>query len=144
MKIRTIMARKHRDLLTLRPEDTIQTACTLLTTNKIGALPVRDSDGHLVGILSERDIVKGIYKKGNLVPGLLVGELMTRNVRTCAPDDDVKAVMESMHANRFRHMPVVDDGELVGMVSQGDVVQLRLEQSEMEAGLMRDIAIARR
>jgi CBS domain-containing protein len=144
MKISTILARKQRDVLTLRPEDTIQTACTLMATNKIGALPVRDSDGNLVGILSERDIVKGIYKKTNQVPDLLVGELMTRNVRTCSPDDDVKKVSEAMHNGRFRHMPVVSEGELVGLISQGDVVQLRLEQSEMEAGLMRDIAIARR
>lgn len=144
MKISTILARKQRDVLTLRPEDTIQTACTLMATNKIGALPVRDSEGNLVGILSERDIVKGIYKKANQVPDLLVGELMTRNVRTCSPEDDVKKVGEAMHAGRFRHMPVVSEGELIGLISQGDVVQLRLELSEMEAGVMRDIAIARR
>lgn len=144
MKIQTILARKKRDLLTLRQEDTIQTACTLLVTNQIGALPVRDSEGHLVGILSERDIVKGIHKKSHQVPDLLVGELMTRKVKTISPEDDVKTAMEVMHANHFRHMPVVQDGELIGMVSQGDVVQLRLEQSEMEAGVMRDIAIARK
>ena len=143
MKIATILARKDRPVITLRPEDTIQTASTLLTTNKIGALPVRDMHGNLIGILSERDIVKGICKKGTEVPGLPVGELMTRGVRTCKSDDEIKDVMEQMHAGHFRHMPVVDNGDLVGMVSQGDVVQLRLEQKQMEADVMRDIAIAR-
>ena len=143
MKIATILARKQNEVITLRPEDTIQTATTLLTTNKIGALPVRDMHGNLIGILSERDIVKGIYKKGTEVPNLPVGELMTRGVMTCTPDDEIKTVSETMHSGHFRHMPVVDNGELVGMISQGDVVQLRLEQSEMEANVMRDIAIAK-
>ena len=143
MKIATVLARKQNEVITLRPEDTIQTATTLLTTNKIGALPVRDMHGNMIGILSERDIVKGIYKKGGEVPNLPVGELMTRGVMTCTPDDDCKDVLQTMHTNHFRHMPVVDNGEMVGMVSQGDVIKLRLEQSEMEANVMRDIAIAK-
>ncbi len=143
MKISTILARKERDVLTLRPEDTVQTAGTLLATNNIGALPVRDMHGNLIGILSERDIIRGIYRQGIEIMNQAVGDLMTRGVKTCTPDDDVKEVLEAMSVGHFRHMPVVENSRLIGMVSQGDVVKLRLEQSEMETGVMRDIAIAK-
>lgn len=143
MNIATILARKARDVLTLRPEDTVQTASTLLATNNIGALPVRDMHGNLIGILSERDIIRGVYQSGLETLNLPVGDLMTRGVKTCTPADDVKDVLETMSKYHFRHMPVVEQGQLTGMVSQGDVVKLRLEQSEMETGVMRDIAIAK-
>ena len=143
MKIETILARKGLEIFTLRAEDTIQTASALLTTNKIGALPVRNKDNELIGILSERDVVRGLYEKGVGVADLKVSDLMTENVTTCSRADDVKAVQETMSNRHFRHMPVVENNQLVGMVSQGDVVKVCLEQSQMEANVMRDIAMTR-
>lgn len=143
MKIETILARKGSDVLSLRPEDTIQTAATLLATNKIGALPVRDSSGALVGILSERDIIKGIHAEGCKMLDLLVGDLMTRKVTTCTPDADVTEVQKIMDNGRFRHIPVVVENKLIGVVSLGDVVHMCIEKAETEANVMRDIAIAR-
>ncbi len=143
MIIETILKQKSDVLISLRQEDTVQTAATLLTTNKIGALPVRDKDHALIGIISERDIVKGVYMHGGDVSSLQVRELMTTNVSTCGLDDDVTDVQQRMHNNRFRHMPVVEGGKLVGVISQGDVVHLCLEQSKLEANVMRDLAFAR-
>ncbi len=143
MIIETILKHKSDVLISLRQEDTVQTAATLLTTNKIGALPVRDKDHGLIGIISERDIVKGVYMHGGDISSLQVSELMTTNVSTCSLDDDVTDVQKRMHNNRFRHMPVVEGGKLVGVISQGDVVHLCMEQSKLEANVMRDLAFAR-
>jgi len=143
MKIELILQRKGNDVISLRPEDTIQTAAAILSTNKIGALPVKNGAEELVGILSERDIVKGLYKSGAGCINRLVGDLMTTEVATCTVSDKVKDVQQVMHNGRFRHVPVVKDGKLYGVVSQGDVMYLCIEQAQTEASVMREIAIAR-
>lgn len=143
MKIELILQRKGNDVISLRPEDTVQTAAAILSTNKIGALPVKNGVEELVGILSERDIVKGLYKSGAGCINLLVSDLMTTKVATCTVSDKVKDVQEVMHSGRFRHVPVVKDGKLYGVVSQGDVMHLCIEQAQTEASVMREIAIAR-
>ena len=145
MKISDILKNKQKTIVTIRPEDTIETAATLLATNKIGAMPVRDETGKLAGVLSERDIVRGVAEKGGKATSLSVATLMTSTVTTCSPDDDVNDVLALMHARRFRHMPVLDaDGAMVGMISQGDLVQCRLEMTKMEVNVLRDYAIASR
>lgn len=145
MKISDILAKKQNAIVTVRPEDTIETAATLLTSNKIGAMPVRDKDGKLAGVLSERDIVRGISEKGAKALSLPVSALMTSAVTTCSPDDEVTNAMATMHTRRFRHMPVLDDtGTMVGMISQGDLVQCKLEMAKMEVNVLRDYAIASR
>lgn len=146
MKIGEVLAKKQTStLIAIRPEDTIETAATLLTSNKIGVLPVRDEDGHLIGILSERDIVRGIAHNGGRGASLGVASLMTTPVTTCSPDDEVGRVLASMHTRRFRHMPVLDtDGEMIGMISLGDLVKTQLEQAELEVSVLRDYAMASR
>ena len=145
MKISDILKNKQNTIVTVRPEDTIETAATLLATNKIGAMPVRDEDGKLAGVLSERDIVRGIAEKGGKATSLSVATLMTSVVTTCSPDDEVTTVLSLMHARRSRHMPVLDEsGAMIGMISQGDLVQCRLEMTKMEVNVLRDYAIASR
>ncbi|MBF0251287.1 MAG: CBS domain-containing protein [Alphaproteobacteria bacterium] len=143
MKIQQIIQTKGGDVIALRPEDTVQTAATVLATNKIGALPVKDANDSLIGILSERDIVKGVHKYGHKALDLLVHNLMTKEVTTCNMEDDVREVQQIMHSGHFRHIPVTQDGKLLGVISQGDVVHMCLIQAENEASVMRDIAIAR-
>ena len=143
MKIETILLRKGREVISLRPEDTVQTAAAILTVNKIGALPVRNGNDELVGILSERDIVKGLHRNGGSCLNNLVQDLMTSKVTTCTPTDDVVDVQGKMHNGRFRHIPVVQEGKLVGVISQGDVMHMCIEKAQTEASVMRDLAIVR-
>lgn len=143
MKISTILLRKGANVISLRPEDTVQTAAAILTTNKIGALPVRNSAEELVGILSERDIVKGLHQIGAACINSLVQDFMSTKVTTCTEDEDVQSVQQKMHNGRFRHIPVIKDGKLVGVISQGDVMHMCIEQAQTEASVMRELAIAR-
>lgn len=143
MKVETIIQRKGSEVISLRPEDTIQTASTILAVNKIGALPVRNGDDELVGILSERDIVRGLHKIGCECLNNLVQDLMSSKVTTCGLDDNVQDVQQKMHIGRFRHIPVIKDGKLHGVVSQGDVMHMCIEKANTEASVMRELAIAR-
>ena len=130
-------------MISLRPEDTVHTATAILATNKIGALPVRDSEDKLVGILSERDIVKGLFQNGAACMDRLVKDLMTSKVITTTMNESVVEVQSKMHNGRFRHIPVVEDGKLMGVVSQGDVMHMCIEKAQTEANVMRELAIAR-
>ena len=143
MKVEMILQRKGNDLISLRPEDTVHTASAILAVNKIGALPVKNGEEELVGILSERDIVRGLYKQGVSCLDNLVQDLMTDKVATCAVDDQVQDVQQKMHNGRFRHIPVIKDGKLFGVVSQGDVMHMCIEKAQTEASVMRELAIAR-
>lgn len=143
MKVEMILQRKGADVISLRPEDTIQTATAILTVNKIGALPVRNGEDELVGILSERDIVKGLHAVGTDCINSTVADLMTSKVTTCTLEDDVVEVQQKMHNGRFRHIPVIKDGKLYGVISQGDVMHMCIEKAQNEANVMRELAIAR-
>jgi len=143
MKVDMILQRKGNEVISLRPEDSVQTASAILAVNKIGALPVKNGDEEVIGILSERDIVRGLYKSGVSCIDLLVKDLMTTDVATCTVNDKVKDVQNIMHTRRFRHLPVVKDGKLHGVVSQGDVMHMCIEQAQTEASVMRELAIAR-
>lgn len=133
--VSTVLERKGHRVVTVAPHDTIDAVVRVLTRNRIGAAPVLESDDRLVGIISERDVLRGTAEHGAHVLGLRVEQLMTREVKTCAPDDQIVALMETMTLQRFRHLPVVRNGVLLGIVSIGDVVKQRLEeaQSELEA-----------
>ncbi len=144
MLIQEILDRKGSGLITNRPEDTIETAAALLASNNIGALPVRDGDGNLIGVISERDIIRGLAQHGAKVRSLRVEDLMTRGVVTIAPTDQVKDAMAVMTMRHFRHLPVVKDGALIGMISSRDVMKYRLEQTELEKNVLRDYAMAAR
>jgi len=144
MTVLGLLNRHDAKIISVRPEDTVETAATLLTSNNIGALPVRDGDGGLVGVLSERDIVHALAETSDRLREMLVESLMTRDVITCRPADTVKEVMEIMRHRHIRHLPVVEEGKLVGVISQRDVMENRLEQAELEKNVLRDVALASR
>jgi CBS domain-containing protein len=120
------------DVVTIGPDMTIAAAAELLSSKKIGAIIVQSQVGGFDGILSERDVVRELGKEGASVLNRKVSDLMTEKLKTCGLDDTALAVLERMSSGRFRHMPVVDAGKLVGLVSIGDVVSARLSQLSME------------
>ncbi|MCB8966191.1 MAG: CBS domain-containing protein [Chloroflexota bacterium] len=143
MKVSGILSIKPGDVITAHPQQTIQEAIGILAARNIGALLIVDDVGKLVGILSERDIVrKAVMHKG--VFDLPVAEVMTTHVVTALPQDDLMSVAHTMTEKRFRHMPILDsDGELIGMISIGDVLKAqrdkyRGEIDTLETQLMAD------
>ena len=105
----------------------------MLAQNRIGAVPVINEDGQLVGIISERDIIRGMSEHGEAVLKLPVDQLMTRDVKTCSSEDQLVDLMEVMTLRRIRHLPVIHNGALHGIVSIGDVVKQRIEEVQSEA-----------
>ncbi|BCX18871.1 MAG: inosine-5-monophosphate dehydrogenase [Geminicoccaceae bacterium] len=146
MKARHILDKKGRRVVTIRADASIETAIHRLALERIGALVVSE-DGEIVeGIVSERDILHALAREGGAIlgPGRQVAEIMTRAVRTCGPEDSVKHLMDTMTRYRVRHLPVVEDGRLIGLVSIGDVVKNRLEEMELETNVLRDVVLAGR
>jgi CBS domain-containing protein len=137
MTVSRILALKGRDVATIQPHRTIGEAAKLLSSQRIGAVLVTGADGHILGILSERDIVRAISVSAAALEDA-VSKYMTERVVTCTPDMLVYDVMESMTQGRFRHLPVVEEGRLAGIVSIGDVVKHRLAEIEAESRAMRD------
>ena len=141
MLVSRVFKDKGDRLVTARPDDTIATAAETLKREGIGAVMVVDERGELAGILSERDIVRAMPEHGTELFNLPVDKLMTREVVTCGPGDRVHEIMKNMTAGRFRHMPVQDDGKLVGIISIGDLVKSRLQELETEASQLRDYIV---
>jgi CBS domain-containing protein len=127
MNIASILARKGGKVVTCRPEQSIRQALSLLAEHNIGALVVVDAQGVPAGIVSERDIVREAARDERLF-ARTVGEIMTRDVVVGVPEDDLRAVRDTMTERRIRHLPVVADGRLVGIVSIGDIVKAERDQ----------------
>ena len=127
MTIATILASKGVKVVTVRPEQTLRQALAMLAHHSIGALVVTDTAGALVGILSERDIVREAVRNETFFD-LSVGDIMTKNVISGQPQDDLNAVARTMTTKRFRHLPVLDGGKLVGVVSLGDIVKAQRDE----------------
>ncbi|HJZ30932.1 MAG TPA: CBS domain-containing protein [Hyphomicrobiaceae bacterium] len=144
MKVREYLARVKRVVITCHPEDTIDIAATQLVTKQIGAMPVRDADGRIVGMLSERDIMRGFAQRGREVENLLVGDLMATRLITCGLDHHMVEARNLMKANRIRHLPVLEHGQLVGLLSISDVLEAILQDTDLEVHILRDQALARR
>ncbi len=140
MIVSAILKQKGADVETTHPEVSIAEAARRLTEKGIGSLVVCEPQGKVVGILSERDIIKGISTHGQAVVGLPIKSIMTDGIITCAPDDQVKHIMSVMTRQRVRHIPVLVDRKLVGIVSIGDLVKSRLGQTELEVNVLRDHA----
>ncbi len=138
MKVESILEAKGRDILTIPSDTKVAEAARMLKEHRIGALVVSDDWSTAAGILSERDIVHAMVDHGAAVQDLPVSDLMTREVITCAPDDAIVDLMTQMTERRIRHLPVVEDGVLCGMVSIGDVVKNRIAEVETEASAMRE------
>jgi CBS domain-containing protein len=138
MLVKQIFKQKDDRIITVQPDDTVATAAEILKRENIGAVMVSEPGSELAGILSERDIVRAIPEHGPNLFDLTVAQLMTREVVTCSSEDRVHDLMKKMTAGRFRHLPVVDDGKLTGIISIGDVVKSRLEELEAEASQLRE------
>jgi CBS domain-containing protein len=137
MTVAAILNGKGRDVIAEKSATPLSGICKVLTEKGIGAILITDGQGHIEGIISERDIVKAVGREG---PGALdkpVGDIMTRSVVTCADSDTINDVMSQMTKGRFRHVPVVTDGQVTGVISIGDVVKYRIAQVEQEAESMR-------
>ena len=137
MNVETILGTKGRAVATIRPEDTVGAAVEALVSGNIGALVASEDGEHVDGIISERDIVHALADHGPDLLSLTVAEVMTRPVVTCDPTESVAELMAEMTNRRIRHLPVVQNGLLCGIVSIGDVVKNRLDEIEYEARSLR-------
>lgn len=137
MTVAAILSGKGHDIITARSDALLAEICETLAKNKIGAVVVSDSDGQVDGIISERDVVRVVGTQGASALQLPVSNVMTRNVVTCSEENNINEVMARMTQGRFRHMPVLKDGKLSGVISIGDVVKFKIAQIELEAEQMR-------
>jgi CBS domain-containing protein len=137
MTVSRILALKGRDVTTITPHRSVADAIALLAARRIGAVIVGGDDGAVLGILSERDIVRALAAGADALQHP-VSRYMTAEVVTCAPDMLIIDVMEEMTAGRFRHMPVMEGGRLAGIVSIGDVVKYRLDEMQHETQALRE------
>jgi CBS domain-containing protein len=137
MNVEAILRGKGRAVATIRPDQAIAAALAALRERNIGALVVSEDGDGVDGIISERDIVHGLAEHGSALLSLNVAGVMTRRVATCDPADSVADLMAEMTNRRIRHLPVVRDGRLVGIVSIGDLVKNRLDEIEFEARSLR-------
>ena len=139
MQVRHILHGKGRDVVAIGSNATICDAARLLTERKIGALVVTDGNGALIGIISERDLVRAVAKGGAAAFAEQVSAHMTPQPETCTEAETVESVMEAMTRGRFRHVPVLDEQmRLCGMISIGDVVKTRIAETVSEAAALRD------
>lgn len=140
MLVRDILSTKQiGKIISVATTDTVSHAAELLSEMRIGAVIVRDAGNEMDGILSERDIVREIGRRGVGCMGDSVSVLMTTNVKSCTSTDTTQAVMQMMTDGRFRHLPVLDDGSLVGVISIGDVVAARIKEVQFENESMADL-----
>jgi CBS domain-containing protein len=138
MNVASILAGKSTEIITARTNATLLEIAETLTKNRIGCIILDDGKGGIAGIVSERDLVRAIAHSGQDILHSPVSKCMTKNVITCQTSDTMDTIMAAMTDGRFRHMPVVEDGELIAVISIGDVVRLRIEEAELEAAAMRD------
>jgi CBS domain-containing protein len=136
--IQTILSWKGSTVYTVKSTASVECAAKALADHDIGALVVKGADGDTVGIVSERDILRALRAEGAAMLARPVAEIMTRQITTCTPQDELFGVMERMIDGRLRHLPVIEDGQLVGIISIRDVVRSRLEEKEREVTALRE------
>jgi len=137
MTVQAILQSKGAQVVSVSPGDTVGNVARVLADRRIGAVLVRQ-EGKVVGVFSERDVVRGLARHGAQALERPVSDLMTHDVITCKPLESVHDVMERMTARRIRHLPVIDNGQLIGIVSIGDLVKERIEEAEREAQDLRE------
>ena len=137
MKVEDIIHRKGAAVITIGPDLNVKLASHKLLFENISALVVVDGES-MVGMLSERDIARALARHGELLTRMQARDIMTKHIVTCALNDDLRRVMALMTQHRVRHLPVLRDGRLAGIVSIGDVVKYRLEELELETNVLRD------
>jgi CBS domain-containing protein len=137
MTVRAILNSKGHQITSVEPDTKLSAAIKILSERKIGAVLAMDK-GRIEGILSERDIVRVLGERGAAVLDEPVSAVMTRKVISCKPSDTVSAIMEMMTSGKFRHLPVVEDGRVVGLISIGDIVKRRVSEYENEQEALRE------
>lgn len=137
MAVARILKQKGSTVLTVRPNDSVQSIVDTLAKHRIGAVVVVNDKGDIAGIVSERDVVRAMAGNASAVTAKTAADIMTAKVRTCSPSDTEADLMSLMTEHRIRHLPVVANGRLAGMISIGDVVKLRMETMELEAEQMK-------
>ncbi|HRN89117.1 CBS domain-containing protein [Hyphomicrobium sp.] len=138
MNVASILKAKGRAVTTVRPNATLLDVAKKLGPKKIGAVVVVGDNGHVAGIISERDIIRVVSEHGAAALSMVVSEVMTRNVIACGETSELDELMEMMTKGRFRHLPVIEDDALVGIISIGDVVRHHVAEVEMEVSAMRN------
>jgi CBS domain-containing protein len=138
MTVSIILAAKGREVVSVEPNATLTSVVALLAERRIGAVLVLGVDRRIVGIVSERDIVRALGERGPAALDDPVSRIMTRRVSTCTEGETISSIMERMTEGKFRHVPVVDQGRVVGIISIGDVVKHRLHEMECDSAAMRD------
>jgi CBS domain-containing protein len=141
MEIWQILARKGKNVVTARPEQTVRDAVSLLVKHQIGALIITDSDEHPVGILSERDIIHRAAENETLFSES-IDSLMTKNIIVGTPQDDTYSVAATMTENRFRHLPIMEQDRLIGIVSIGDILKAERDQYRGEVDTLETVLMA--
>lgn len=144
MRVSDILRSKGSAVMTIEPDATIRAFADKLKVAGVGAMLVTDQKGALCGIISERDLARGVADFGPNLSSMHVSDMMTQSVVSCRPEDSVASAAKIMTQRRIRHLPVVVDGLLVGLVSIGDVLKYRLDEVQLEANVLRDVALARK
>ncbi|HSC56286.1 MAG TPA: CBS domain-containing protein [Nitrospira sp.] len=143
MKIGEFLEHSRQRLVTCSPDATLNAVAKLLYQHGIGAMPVCELGGRMVGVISERDLVRAFVRTDlNELQFIRARDVMTTQVITCGPDDSMKTAQKQMQAHHFRHLPIVADGQVKGMLSLRDTMALRLQESEDEMTVLRDVAAA--
>ncbi len=143
MHVSDILTNKGRpNVITIGPDETMEAAARRLHSKQIGALIVCGDDDAVIGVISERDIARSIAVKGAAALAMAVRDFMTSKVVRCQSTDTISEVMQVMSEGHFRHVPVIEDDRLKGMVSIGDVIKHRLDETEQEANALRDYVLA--
>ena len=137
MMVSDLIKEKGSGVITTRPATTVAQAADIIASKRIGAIVVTELDDKVVGIISERDIVNGLSKSGAKLLKLPVSDVMTREVFTCGTTEDVNQLRHEMTTRRARHIPIVEDDKLIGIISIGDIVKNRLDELEDETQQMR-------
>jgi CBS domain-containing protein len=144
MKVESILRAKGRQVMTIQPWAKVEQAVSqLIGPPKVGALVVTGVPRGFTGMITERDIIRGMKMRGAGLLEMPVSSIMTHRVPTCSPSDSIADVMMEMTRSRYRHLPVLESGELIGLVSIGDVVAARVGEMELETGVLRDLYMAR-
>jgi CBS domain-containing protein len=144
MLVSDILRSKGSTVKMVRSYDTAMSCAQRLKAERVGAMVVSDDGRSLDGIISERDIAYALATQGSELHHVPVRDLMIKNVTTCAPRDTILAAMGVMTRRRVRHLPVVDGGTIVGILSTGDVLKYRLEEMQLEANVLHDVVVAAR
>jgi CBS domain-containing protein len=142
MFVSDILSQKGGLVFTVTPGTSVAQLSQQLSARRIGSVLVLDGEGSVAGIVSERDLVRALASHGAKAMELEARQVMTRDVVTCDPDDSIDQVMQTMTSGRFRHLPVVRHGELLGLVSIGDVVKARLEETKYETEALKAYIVA--